>query len=96
MIHLGTFFTALLGFALLLAAMSRHQQDWLKRKLPADRSRLLRLSGFVALALSFVLAGLGFGWAYGAVAWSGWLTAAAALIVTANTNRDRILARLRR
>ncbi|OYX65140.1 MAG: hypothetical protein B7Y88_10775 [Sphingomonadales bacterium 32-64-17] len=95
MIHTVIFLLSLAGFALLLLAMARHQQDWLRRKLPANRSRALRLSGFLMLALAFVMAGTGVGWGYGAVVWFGWMTAAAALIVAANLNRDRILRRVR-
>ena len=91
MIHAATFLLSLAGFALLLLAMARHQQDWLCRKLPASRSRGLRLSGFLMLALAFVIAGASFGWGYGAVVWFAWMTVAASLIVAANLNRDRIL-----
>lgn len=95
MIHAATFLLSLAGFALLLLAMARHQQDWLRRKLPASRSRALRLSGFTALTLAFAVAGAGSGWGYGAVAWFGWMTIAAALTVAANLNRDRLLSRVR-
>ncbi len=95
MIHAAIFLLALAGFALLLLAMGRHQQDWLRRKLSAGGSRALHLSGLLMLALAFVIAGAGLGWGYGAVAWFGWMTAAAALIVAANLNRDRILRRVR-
>lgn len=95
MIHLATGLACLIGFALLLGAMARHQQDWLRRKLPARFSLMLRCAGFGALLVAFVLAGAGYGWAYGAVAWFGWLSAGAALILTVQTNRERLLARLR-
>ncbi|PZQ56708.1 MAG: DUF3325 domain-containing protein [Novosphingobium pentaromativorans] len=91
MIHLAIAVPALLGFASLLLAMVRHQQDWLRRKLSPPRSKALRRSGFAALALAFAVAGLGLGWAYGTVVWCGWLSAAAALVLTAQTNRERIL-----
>lgn len=91
MIHLAIAVPALLGFALLLLAMARHQQDWLRRKLPQGTSRRLRWSGFGALALAFVAAGFGLGWAYGTVAWCGWLSVAAVLVLAAQTNRERIL-----
>ncbi|AUW57580.1 DUF3325 domain-containing protein [Sphingobium sp. SCG-1] len=94
MIHAATFFLSLGGFVGLLLAMRRHQQDWLSRKLPLALSRTLRLMGFLAMALAFALAGLGFGWGDGAVAWFGWLTIAAALVIVANTNRDRIMRKL--
>jgi len=91
MIHATTFLLSLTGFALLLLAMARHQQDWLRRKLPPSLGNGLRLSGFAALALGFLFAGVGLGWAYGAIVWFGWLTVAAALVVTVNTNRERIV-----
>lgn len=91
MIHFAVAICALLGFMLLLIAMTRHQQDWLRRKLAPRLSALLRWSGFAMLALAFVAAGLGLGWAYGAVVWLGWLSAAAALVLAAQTNRERIL-----
>ncbi|AXB79070.1 DUF3325 domain-containing protein [Novosphingobium sp. P6W] len=94
MIHLAIALPALLGFALLLMAMARHQQDWLRRKLAPRTSRLLRWSGFAALALAFLIAGLALGWAYGAVVWFGWLSVAAMLVLTAQTNRERILKRI--
>jgi hypothetical protein len=95
MIHATTFLLSLTGFVLLLLAMPRHQQDWFCRKLSPARSRVLRLTGFAALALTFVVAGAGLGWAYGAVAWFGWLTVAAALVVTLNNNRERIMRKVR-
>ncbi|RJG55899.1 DUF3325 domain-containing protein [Sphingobium terrigena] len=95
MIHIATFLVSLGGLALLLLAMPRHQQDWLGRKLFPMQRRALRLSGFTMLALAFVVAGSGRGWAYGAVAWFGWLTVAAALVVVVNTNRDRFRRKVR-
>jgi hypothetical protein len=91
MIHLLIAMPALLGFALLLIAMARHQQDWLRRKLGVRLSTLLRWSGFGALVLAFVVAGMGLGWAYGMVVWCGWLSVAAVLVLAAQTNRERIL-----
>lgn len=90
MIHVAIAVPALLGFVLLLLAMARHQQDWLRRKLGPRRSTALRRAGFGVLALAFGIAGLGLGWAYGMVVWFGWLSAAAALVMTAQTNRERI------
>ncbi|WP_068079456.1 DUF3325 domain-containing protein [Novosphingobium rosa] len=96
MTHLLTALPCLLGFALLLTAMARHQQDCLKRKLPARASRLLRATGLALLTIGFIIAGLGLGWAYGSVSWFGWLSVGAVLTLTVQTNRERILARLRR
>lgn len=96
MIHTPVALLTLAGFALLLMAMARHQQDWLRRKLAPRTSHLLRIGGFGLLAVAFAAAGFGLGWAYGTVAWFGWLSFGAALTLTAQTNRERILARLRR
>lgn len=87
MSHAVTFLFALAGFAVLLVAMPRHQHDWLGGKLAPGAMRPLRLGGFALLALGFAAAASGLGWADGAVAWLGWLTLAAALVVAANTNR---------
>lgn len=95
MIHAATFLLSLAGFVLLLLAMTRHQQDWIGRKLSPLLGRALRLAGFATLALAFTVAGMGLGWAYGAVVWFGWLSIAAALVVAANTNRERIMRRIR-
>jgi hypothetical protein len=95
MIHAAMFFVSLSGFVMLMLAMKRHQQDWLRRKLRSAFNRTLYLFGFTALALAFALAVAGLGWGYGAVAWFGWLTIAAALVVIANTNRERIMRKVR-
>lgn len=91
MTHITVALPAIAGFVLLLLAMARHQQDWLRRKLPHRTARLLRWSGLAALALAFVLSGLGLGWAYGTVAWVGWLSVSALLVLTGQVNRERIL-----
>ena len=91
MIHVAILLLSLGGFASLLLAMPRHQQDWLHGKLGATACNIARRSGFMLLALAFVVAGGGLGWGYGAVAWFGWLSVAAAIVVTANLNRARLL-----
>lgn len=96
MIDAATFLLSLAGFAALLLAMPRHQGDWFGRRLSVAADRALRFSGFAALALAFLVAGLAFGWGYGAVAWFGWLTIAAALIIAVQTNRERIMRKARR
>jgi hypothetical protein len=95
MTHVATALLSLGGFALLLLAMTRHQQDWLRRKLPDAQSRQLRRAGFTLLSIAFLIAGAGLGWGYGSVAWFGWLSAGAVTIVTINCNRERILTRVR-
>lgn len=95
MIHAAIFLPSLFGFALLLLAMPRHHQEWLRCKLSLALGRRLRMCGFVALALAFAVAGAGLGWGDGAVAWFGWLTVAAALVVTVNVNREHIVPKVR-
>lgn len=95
MIHCALFVLCLGGFILLLSAMVRHQQDWLRRKLSLARSITLRRCGFLSLALAYGVAGMDLGLAYGTVVWFGWLTVAAAVTVTLNVNRERILAKVR-
>lgn len=94
MTHAATFLLSLAGFAMLMLAMPRHQQDWLRRKLTATMGRALRLSGLAGLALAFAVSGANLGWGYGAVAWFGWLTIAAALAIAVNTSRTRIMRRI--
>lgn len=95
MIHLAILLPSLSGFILLLLAMARHQQEWLHRKLSPAWGCALRLSGLAALTFAFIVAGMGLGWACGVVTCFGWLTMAAALVVAANVNRDRILRAVR-
>jgi hypothetical protein len=95
MTHAIVFTGALIGFVLLMVAMPRHQQDWLGRRLPPHLGRVLRVAGLVALTLAFLTAGLRLGWGYGAVSWFGWLTVAAAVIVTVDVQRARILRLMR-
>lgn len=96
MIHPLILVLALAGFAALLLAMTRHQQDWLGRKLPERHARLLRGAGFALLALAYPCAGSALGWAYGALCWLGWLTLGAAATMALNINRKPLLRRIRR
>lgn len=96
MIHIAIFLILLAGFVLLLLAMARHQQDWIRRKLSLRQNHALRLSGFALLIFAFAVAVSGLSWGYGAVAWFGWLTIAAGLVVTANSNRERLMRKVRR
>lgn len=95
MIDAALFLLSLTGFILLLLATARHHESWLGRKLTSPLGRALRLSGFMSLALAFVVAGAGVGWAYGTLAWFGWLTVAGALVVAVNTNCDQIMRKVR-
>lgn len=81
MIHLLLFLLAWAGFAMLCAARDRHQRDALGRQLSGPATAWLRTGGWACLALALVVAGLGLGWAYGAVEWLGHLSAAALVTV---------------
>ncbi|PNU06800.1 DUF3325 domain-containing protein [Novosphingobium guangzhouense] len=87
MTHILVCALTLTGFALLLMAMARHQQDWLRRKLAPNASRSLKWIRFTVLALGFAAACRGL---YGTVAWFGWLSLSAVLVLNAQTNRERI------
>ncbi|WP_232495548.1 DUF3325 domain-containing protein [Novosphingobium kaempferiae] len=95
MIHAVILMLQLAGFSGLLLAFQRHQQEWLRRRLATNTARHLRLGGFLSLAVAYAPAGLVFGWGEGTVIWVGWLTIAAGLVVAINTNRERILSRVR-
>lgn len=90
MTHVAGFTLSLGGFVLLMLATTRAQQDWLKWKLAPPVGKALRIGGFGLLAAAFVLAGVALGWGYGTVCWCGWMTLAAGLVITANSNRVRL------
>lgn len=96
MTDIAALFLSLAGFALLMLSMARHQQDWLGRKLATRPGKILRLSGYGALALSLAMAFARYGWAYGMVDILGFWTLAAGLVVLANCNRGRIMGFARR
>jgi hypothetical protein len=82
MIHGLAIIIAICGFALLCAAMVRHQKDVLGRKVPAAAARRIRNVGGAVLLLALAIDMIGFGAGYGAVAWCGHLTAGAAFVLT--------------
>lgn len=94
--HLVVLAANLIAFAMLLMVQPRHQQEWLRRKLPAGTSRRLRCGGFAALVIAFLVACASWGWVDGVLCWFGWLTVAAIASIAANTNRERILRKVRR
>lgn len=69
------------AFTALSLAMDRHQRDVFGRKLPAGRTRALRLLGWAALPVSLAPCILAQGWAIGPVLWCGLLSLAAGLLV---------------
>ena len=81
MSHLIAIPLALSGFALLALSMQRHQADMAGRKLTPTASRRARVGGFSLLLSAFLLDGLAFGAAYGAIAWFGHLSIGAWSVV---------------
>lgn len=67
----------LLGFTALALSMSKHQKQILARTLSARTGLLLRLMGWLLLALAYGWAVYWLGWAFGSVAWFGHLSVAA-------------------
>lgn len=65
---------AVLGFAALSMAMSRHQRDVLGKPLPAATTRRLKVAGWLLLAASWAAAVASDGAALGSVYWLGALT----------------------
>ncbi|ESQ81795.1 DUF3325 family protein [Asticcacaulis benevestitus] len=90
------FLLCLGAFALLLAAMSRHQQEWFGAKLARPLSLSLRAGGFGLLFAAWLVAGFTVGFAYGTVVWCGCIAVAALVVIAVNINRDRLLKYLRR
>ncbi|NWK94382.1 DUF3325 domain-containing protein [Sphingobium lactosutens] len=96
MTHVAVLLLSQIGFAMLLLAMARHQQEWLCRKLSSSLSGMMRTGGMMMLVLGFLAAGIGLGWGYGTVAWCGSLSVAAMMTIIFNLHREKILARIRR
>lgn len=81
MIHILAICVSVLGFGCLCAAMARHQQDMLGRKLPAKAQYRLRGAGGVLLLVALLVDMAGLGAVYGTIAWFGHLTTGAAMTV---------------
>ncbi|MGJ7547217.1 DUF3325 domain-containing protein [Pseudomonas alloputida] len=69
------------GFAALCLAMDKHFSELLKRKPGPGQLRVLRVGGWLLLALSLVLSVHWRGWAHGLVEWVALLMAGATLWV---------------
>lgn len=70
------------GFALLAAAMDRHQRDLMGRKLHPGANRRIQTGGASALIASLLLGIMDAGMAVGVIAWFGHLTVGAGLMLT--------------
>lgn len=69
------------GLALLALSLDRHHRDALGARVPASRVRMLRIAGWIVLALSLAAAVAGEGGNFGPVQWVGSLTGAALVAV---------------
>ncbi|TBU99820.1 DUF3325 domain-containing protein [Stutzerimonas kirkiae] len=81
MIDLYILLASLAGFVALALAMDKHAKHFLRRTLPALACRILRVLGWVLLALALYMNFHARGWSIGSVAWFGWLTIAGAALV---------------
>lgn len=82
MIHILAIAACIAGFACLCSAMTRHQKDFIGRKLSPTASSRVRISGAVLLLIALIIDMAGMGTGYGLVAWCGHLTIATALVLT--------------
>lgn len=81
MVMMGAVVFAYLGMLALCLGLERHyKQVW--GRVPARGLRVaLRVAGWLALAVSFWLCGLAWGWAIGPVAWCGVISLAGFVLV---------------
>jgi len=91
--HLLTFLVSLCGFVSICLSMHRHQENLLGDPLPANQSLVLRLTGWLLLAIAYGIAVRGFGWGIGSVTWIGHLGAAAGVVIVSLVLHDRRTAR---
>lgn len=91
--HLLTFLVSLCGFVSICLSMHRHQENLLGDPLPASKSLVLRLIGWLLLAIAYGIAARGFGWGIGSVVWIGHLGAAAGVVIISLVLYDRRTAR---
>jgi len=72
---------SLAGFLLLCLAQAGHQQPMLRRKLRAEQTRLLRLTGWIVLSSAWALAWWVLGFGRGTMLFGGCATVGAACTV---------------
>lgn len=91
--HLLTLLVCLCGFVSICLSMHRHQENLLGNPLSASQCLMLRLTGWLLLAIAYGIAIRGFGWGIGSVAWIGHLGAAAGVVIVSLVLHDRRTAR---
>ena len=87
--HAVVFVLCLSGFTGIALAVERQQEELFGRALSAAATRLLRVAGWIGLALAFAVAVRAQGWAFGGVAWFGHLSLAAGCVFGAMVVRVR-------
>ncbi|MFJ4383958.1 DUF3325 domain-containing protein [Pseudomonas sp. NPDC089408] len=88
---LGNALIAFAGFVALCLAMKKHFSDLLGRKPRPRQLRLLRIAGWLLLALSLVLSVHLRGWAHGLVEWTAVIMAGVTLWVFGLPYQPRLL-----
>lgn len=89
MTTLLAFIPAVLGLSLLALSMSRHHRDLLGKQPSRITTLVLRLAGWMSVAISLVAAIVIEGAVTGTVLWIGILTVAAQVVALLLTYRDR-------
>lgn len=79
--NIALFTTALLGFIALALAMPAHCRHVFRRTLPEPLRRLLRIAGWILLAIALALAVWQWRFDVGIVTWLGWLSVAGVALV---------------
>lgn len=81
MLHIVVLLLSFAGFVALALAMPKHSKHILRRNLPESQRRVLRLLGWVLLAVALGLGVRQWHFDVGTVIWLGWLTIAGVALV---------------
>ncbi|WP_459617887.1 DUF3325 domain-containing protein [Bordetella sp. 2513F-2] len=87
---LAAFCLAYAGFAALCLGMDRHYEQLFEQAMPRRHRWWLRVSGWLALALSLAACAAAWGWSYGAIEWIGILSLAGLLLIWCLTYWPRV------
>lgn len=90
MTHILAVLFSLAGLGALALSMKRHQRDIIGRRLSERDQSLTRAAGWFSIAASLALDMVGFGPAYGTVAWFGHMSIAAWIVVAMLCWRARL------
>jgi uncharacterized protein DUF3325 len=81
LLHLAVLTFALLGFIALAVAMPRHGKHLLQRALPPMAARMVRITGWLLLAIALAIGISQWRFSIGTVTWLGWLSLAGVALV---------------